>query len=166
MLFRRTARAAHQGCELFDVLQRKGGQGEGLQGDGHQLHGVVVGGDAVGIQLAAPAAAVNDGPLAALPDPDTDGLHKTAAVSGPVTRLLVHMQTGQTVGTVVAVGAARRVGDHRPTAYLTGEAVVTWMCFKVTFFKCFSFVLPIHGNFLLKVLMLLGGRLLGANLPV
>ena len=144
----------------------KGGQGEGFQGDGHQLHGVIVGGDAVGIQLTAPATPVNDGPLAALPDPDTDGLHNAAAVSGPVAGLLVYVQAGQTVGTVVAVGAARRIRDHRPPAHLTGEAVVTWMCFKVTFFKCFSFVLPIHGNFLLKVLMLLGGRLLGANLPV
>ena len=112
MLFRHTARATHQGCELFDVLQGEGGQGEGLQGDGHQFHGVVVSGDPVGIQLAAPAAPVDDGPLAALPDPHTDGVHKAAAVSGPVAGLLVHMKAGQTVGAVVAVGAARRVGGQ------------------------------------------------------
>ena len=46
------AAAAHGVCELLDPLQGKGRQREGFEGNGHQLHGVVIPRHPVGAVLS------------------------------------------------------------------------------------------------------------------
>ena len=76
------AAAAHGVCELLDPLQGKGRQREGFEGNGHQLHGVVIPRHPVGAELAAPAAPVNHRPLLFFPHPHPDGVHDAAAIRG------------------------------------------------------------------------------------
>ena len=57
--------AAHESGHFLNAFQRKGRLAQGLHGDGHQLHRVVVRRHTVGTESAAALAAVDDGPLAA-----------------------------------------------------------------------------------------------------
>lgn len=66
--------------------------------------------DRLELSLPHRAAPVDDRPLSVFPDPDPDGVHHATTLGGPVPRLLIHMQAGQTVGAVVAVIAAAASG--------------------------------------------------------
>lgn len=123
------AAAAHGVCELLDPLQGKGRQREGFEGNGHQLHGVVIPRHPVGAELAAPAAPVNHRPLLFFPHPHPDGVHDAAAVCGAVSRLLVHVEAAQAVGAVVAVVAPRGGGKDQPVADPAGKGIVAAMGF-------------------------------------
>ena len=118
------ARMAEHFRHFLDLLDGEGRIGQGLHGDGHELHGVVVGGHAVGGYPPADAAPVNDGPLPALADPHGDGLHLSAAVGLAVTRLDVQVKGGQAVGAVVAVVAAGASRYHQSAAVSAGFSEV------------------------------------------
>ena len=98
------------------------------------------------MQYTAAPAAMNHCPLTVFADPDTDGVHNAAAVGGTVARLIVHMQAGQAVRTVIPVVAARACRYDRTAAHPAGEAVVTGMRFVITLLILLAFILPIHGN--------------------
>ncbi len=51
-------------------------------------------------------------------------LHDAVAVIFPISRIIIHMKAGKTVGAVVA--AAGRMGFYSPTAGDTGEALVVF----------------------------------------
>ena len=57
--------AAHQGGHFFKIVQRERRSAQGLHGNAHELHGVVVCRHPVGAELSAAFAAVDDGPLTA-----------------------------------------------------------------------------------------------------
>ena len=139
-----TSVAAHQGGHLLDALQRERRLTQGLHGDGHELHGVVVRCHAVGAERAAALAAVDDGPLAAPAHPYGHRLHDAAAVAGAVARLNVHMQAAQTVGAVVAVVAAGALRRAEPPTDLAGEGVAAGVCLVIALFKGFPFVFAVH----------------------
>ena len=84
---------AHHGGHFFNPLQGEGGIGKGLHGDGHELHGVVVCQNPVGADLAAAAAAVDDGSFAFVAHPYSNGFHQTAAVRLTIAGLNVHVET-------------------------------------------------------------------------
>ena len=62
--------AAHQGGHFFKIIQRERRRAQGLHGNAHELHRVVVCRHPVGAELSAAFAAVDDGPLATLAYPD------------------------------------------------------------------------------------------------
>ena len=68
-------------------------------------------------------AAVDDGPLAALADPDGHRLHGAAAVGGPVPRLVIQVDAGKAVGAVVAVLGSGSLRPYRPAADPAGEYI-------------------------------------------
>ena len=80
--------SSHERGQLLNPLQRERRERHRLHGDGHQLHRVIVSRCAVGMQYTAASAAMNHCPLTVLADPDTDGVHDAAAVSGTVARLM------------------------------------------------------------------------------
>ena len=155
---RQLAVAAHQLCHFFDPLQRERRLTQGPQGDAHQLYGIVVRSRPVGAEGAAAAAAVDDGPLAALAHPHRHRLHDPAAVCGAVARLDVHMQAAKAVAAVVPVLRARMLRRHQSAADLAGEAVLTGMCFVVAFFVLLALVFAVHVLFLLKISVIRFGR--------
>ena len=89
---------------------------------------------------------MDDRPLSVFPDPDPDGVHHATTLGGPVPRLLIHMQAGQAVRTVIPVVAARAYRYDRMAAHPAGEAGVTGMRFVLTLLILLAFILPIHGN--------------------
>ena len=117
--------SSHERGQFLNPLQRERRERHRLHGDGHQLHRVIVSRCAVGMQYTAAPAAMNHCPLTVFADPDTDGVHNAAAVGGTVARLIVHMQAGQAVRTVIPVVAARACRYDRTAAHPAGEAVVT-----------------------------------------
>ena len=139
------ALSPHQVGQLFDAVDRERRLREGLQRDGHELHGVVVGRHAVRVELPAATASVDDGPLATLAHPHAHGLHDAAAIRGAVAWLVVGMLAGQAVRAMVAMFAARARCDDGPAAYLADEHVVACMGAVVAFLVLFSFVFPVHG---------------------
>lgn len=138
--------SSHERGQLLNPLQRERRERHRLHGDGHQLHRVIVRGHAVGMQHAAASAAMNHCPLTVFADPDTDGVHDAAAVGGTVARLIVYMQAGQAVRTVIPVVAARACRYDQTAAHPAGEAVVAGMRFVITLLLLLAFILPIHGN--------------------
>ena len=99
--------AAHQGSHFLDVVQRERRRAQGLHGNAHELHGIVVCRHPVGTEFSAAFAAMDDGPLAALAYPDRHRLHDAAAVGGTVAGFFIHMKAGQAVGAMVAVEIGR-----------------------------------------------------------
>ena len=120
----KTAVSAHEAGEFFHALDGESGRGQRPHGDGHELHRIIVCGGGKG---AAPAASVDDGPLAALAYPHCDRLHHPAAVCGTVPRLCVYMEAGEAVGTMVAVAAPCALRRHGAAAGAAGESVMTGM---------------------------------------
>ena len=80
--------SSHERGQFLNPLQRERRERHRLHGDGHQLHRVIVSRCAVGMQYTAAPAAMNHCPLTVFADPDTDGVHDAAAVSGTVARLM------------------------------------------------------------------------------
>lgn len=138
--------SSHERGQLLNPLQRERRERHRLHGDGHQLHRVIVSRCAVGMQYTAASAAMNHCPLTVFADPDTDGVHNAAAVGGTVARLIVHMQAGQAVRTVIPVVATRACRYDRTAAHPAGEAVVTGVRFVITLLILLAFILPIQGN--------------------
>ena len=79
-----SAVAGHEGGHLLDALQWERRLTQGPHGDGHELHGVVIRRNAVGMEGTAALAAVDDGPLAALAYPDGHRLHDAAEVASKI----------------------------------------------------------------------------------
>ena len=140
-----SAVAGHEGGHLLDALQWEWGLAQGLHGDGHELHGIVVRRHTVGAERSAALAAVDDRPLAALAYPDRHRLHNTAAVRGPVAGFDVYMQAGKAVGAVVTVVAAGILRCTEPATDLAGKAVAAGMGLVVAFFKGLPLVFAVHG---------------------
>jgi len=105
----------------YNVLQRERRVGQRSYRDRQQEDGIVVRRDPVGRQRAAAAAAVDDRPFPALPDPDADRFHDAAAFGGAIARCSVEMEAMKTVGTVVPMRAARTLRGHGPPALTTNE---------------------------------------------
>ena len=80
--------SSHERGQLLNPLQRERRERHRLHGDRHQLHRVIVSRCAVGMQYTAASAAMNHCPLTVFANPDTDGVHDAAAVSGTVARLM------------------------------------------------------------------------------
>ena len=99
----KTAGPAHEGGELLDPLQGKGGRVRGFRAMDMSFMGVVVRRHPVGVENAAPLAAVDDGPLAAFAHPDTHWLHDVAAVRRPVPGSSSRWRLRRQLGAVVAV---------------------------------------------------------------
>ena len=139
-----TSFTAHSGGHFFDPFQRERRLAQGLHGHTHELHGIVVRRYPVGAERAAPTAAVDNRPLAALTHPNRNGFHDSAAFRRPVARLYIHVQAAQAIGAMVPVVAACILGYAKSSADLAGKAVTASVRFIVTFFKSFSFIFPIH----------------------
>ena len=139
-----SAVAGHEGGHLLDALQWEWGFTQGLHGDGHELHGVIIRRNTVGAERSAALAAVYDRPLAALAYPDRHRLHDAAAVGGPVAGLDVYMQAGKAVGAVVTVVAAGILRCTEPATDLAGKAVAAGMGLVVAFFKGLPLVFAVH----------------------
>ena len=142
--------AAHQGGHFFKIVQRERRRAQGLHGNAHELHGVVVCRHPVGAELSAAFAAMDDRPLAALAHPDGHRLHDTAAVGGTVAGFFVHMKAGQAVGAMVAVVAPGILRGADPSADFAGKGIVAGVGLIVTFFKGLAFIFTIYGIVLLK----------------
>ena len=140
-----SAVAGHEGGHLLDALQWERRLAQRLHGDRHELHGVIIRRHTVGAERAAALAAVDDGPLAALADPDGHRLHDAAAVGSPVAGLDVYVQAGKAVGAVVAVVAAGPLRCAESAADLAGEGVIAGMGLVVAFFKSLPLVFAVHG---------------------
>ena len=76
------------------MIQREGGLGQRADGQRQQQGLVIICRNPVGVEGAADAAAVDDGPLSALADPDSHRLHQPTAVGGAIPRLVVQMDAG------------------------------------------------------------------------
>lgn len=98
---------------------------------------------------AAPAASVDDGPLAALAYPHCDRLHHPAAVCGTVPRFYVYMEAGEAVGTMVAVAAPCALRRHGAAAGAAGESVMTGMGLVIAWLEGPFFVFAVHDSVLL-----------------
>ena len=121
--------------------------------------------------MSANPAAVNNRPLAALSDPNADGFHRAAAICFSVTRLIVQMLTGQTIGTMVSMVASCTAWNDQTVADLAGKAIITGMMAIIALHIFFSFIFSVQCIFLLKVIVILTLRevlryLAYANLPV
>ena len=81
--------SAHQGSHFLYSFQWKRRLRQRLHCNGHQFHGVIICGYAVGTQMSASAAAVYDCPLSVFSDPHAHGIHNAAAVCLSVPRLNV-----------------------------------------------------------------------------
>ena len=141
-----SAVAGHEGGHLLDALQWERRLTQGLHGDGHELHGVIIRRNTVGAERAAALAAVDDRPLAALAYPDRHRLHDAAAVGRPVAGLDVYVQAGEAVGAVVAVVAAGPLRCAESAADLAGKAVTAGMGLVVVLFKGFPFIFTVHSS--------------------
>lgn len=140
-----SAVAGHEGGHLLDTLQWERRLTQGLHGDRHELHGIVVRRHTVGAERAATLAAVDDRPFTTPAYPDRHRLHDAAAVRGPVAGLDVYVQAGKAVGAVVAVVAADLLRCAESAADLAGEGVIAGMGLVVTFFKGLPLVFAVHG---------------------
>ena len=140
-----SAVAGHEGGHLLDALQWERRLTQGLHGDGHELHGIVVRRHTVGAERAAALAAVDDRPLTAPAYPDRHRLHDAAAVGSPVAGLDVDVQAGKAVRAVVAVVAAGVLRRAEPAADLAGKGILAGVRLVVAFFKGLAFVFAVHG---------------------
>ena len=130
--------------DLLHALDGEGRIADGLHGDGHELDGIVIGGDAVGTHGAAPFTAVDQSPLPLVADPDSDRLHDTAAVSFAVTGFVVQMHGMEAVGTVIAMVAAGTHGYYFTTTVAAGKDFITGVGFVIALVVLFSLVFSIH----------------------
>ena len=135
---------AHHFGHFLDLFDGEGRVGQRPHGDGHQLHRVVVCGDAVGGDPSAHAAPVDDGPFSVLANPYGDGLHLSAAVCLAIARLNVQVEAGQAVGTVVAVIAARPFRDAQPSAAFAGEALIAGIVLVLVLVVLLALVFAVH----------------------
>ena len=87
-------------------FQRKGGLRNGADCERDKREFVIVARDTVGAQFSALAAAVDDGPLAFLPHPDSYRLHRAVTFGSAVSRCLVQMTAPETPVTVIAMFCA------------------------------------------------------------
>ena len=140
-----SAVAGHEGGHLLDALQWERRLTQGLHGDRHELHGVIIRRNTVGAERAAALAAVDDRPLAAPAYPDRHRLHDAAAVGGPITGLDIYVQAGEAVWAVVTVVAAGLLRCAESAADLAGEGVIAGMGLVVAFFKSLPLVFAVHG---------------------
>lgn len=118
-------------------LDGEGGISDGLHGDGHELHRIVVCRYAVGTHHCAAAAAVDDCPLAVLTDPYCHGFHQFPAVCLSVTGFYIQMQTVQAVGTMISVIGPSAAGRDEPSAVFACKAFFTGMGLIIAFFVFF-----------------------------
>ncbi len=136
--------AAHLLRKLLNELNGERRVSKRLHCNGHKLHGVIVGGSAVCGKFPAALASVYHRPLAVFLYPDRHRLHDTAAVGLTVSRLVVNVQAGQAVGTVISVIASRPLRDYLPSADLAVKNVTARVIFIVTLFVSFSFVFSVQ----------------------
>ena len=122
---------------------------EGTHGQSHELHGIVICCSPIRTDLAAASAPVYNCPFSIFPDPYAHGVHTSAAVCLPVSGFHVQMQTAKTVWAMITVVAPCTGRYDEPAAYFTGKTIVAPMCFIVSFFMLFSFVLSVHNCSLL-----------------
>lgn len=89
------------------AIQRERRLGERLHRDPHEQERVVVAGDPVARQRAAAVAAMNEHPLAVLPNGNGDRFHRGQAVGRAVARIVVEVTRPEAVRTVISVSGAR-----------------------------------------------------------
>jgi len=130
---RQFAVAAHLPCHLLQPFQGKWRGRNWLHGQRHELHGIVIGGDAIGAQRAADFTAMNDGPLSVLPHPDSDGLHDAATMGRAVSRLYVQMLAGEAIGAVISMSTACAVWEHSSATHLADKGLCTGMGLVIAF---------------------------------
>lgn len=84
---------------------------------------------------------MNDRPFSVFAHPHGNRLHNASAVALSVSRLVIHVQTGKTVRTMVSVICAGISRRNKSPADLAGEAFATRMIFIIAFsnvFRLFS----------------------------
>ena len=141
--------AVQQVRQLIHPFDGEGRIGNGLHGDVHQLHGVVICRHPVGAEITAALATVNNGPLALVANPYSNGLHDTAAIGFPIAGLNIHMEAAEAVGTMVPMVAGGTLRYYGAAAVLTLEGLGAGVGLIVTFFKRLALVFSVHGDYLL-----------------
>ena len=114
----RSPRAESGGSEAAEPLQREWRPRERPDREVHERERVVVSGDAIEVHGVAPAAAVDERPLAVGAHAHGDRLHRAGAARGAVAGgLAVEVPAPQAARAVVAVPGTRRIhGDVKPAA--------------------------------------------------
>lgn len=119
--------AGRPSCHPASVIgwstQRKRRLGNRPGRQGHQCPAFVVAGDAVALEASACAAAMDDGPLAVMPDPNRDRFHGSAATGGAVTHAVIDMEAPKAPGTVVAVLASVTLRANASATVPAGKTI-------------------------------------------
>jgi hypothetical protein len=84
---------------------------------------VVVARHTVGTDHPAAAAALEQGHLPALADPEADGVHEPRAEAAAIAYDDIDVEAPQAVGTVVPLARAGRLARHGPTAVAAEEGL-------------------------------------------
>jgi hypothetical protein len=147
VLLRQGAFAAHESCHLLNALQRERRIGQGLHGNGHKLHGIVISQYPVRANITAAAATVDDGPLALVANPDRNGFHDSAAVRSSVTGLDVYVKTLEAIGAVVTVITAGTCRYYQTTAVAAVKSLFTGVVLIISLFVLFSLIFTIHRGY-------------------
>jgi hypothetical protein len=78
----------------------------------------------------------------------------SAALCHSVSRLLIHMETGQAIGAVISMVTAGAAWNHLPPTGFTNENLIAGMISIISFLKCFSFILAIQLSALLILFLI------------
>lgn len=81
-----------------------------------QRHAVIISGDPVGADEPTASAAMEQGHLLAMPDPQTDGIHDPGAEAPPVAHGHIYVKAAEAMGTVVSLIRAKRLPGHSSAA--------------------------------------------------
>ena len=90
----------------FEDVEGESGMGDRSEGEAQEGECVVVAGDPVGPQHAAPYASVHDRPFAVAANLDGDGLHRLRARARAIAGLFVEVARPQAEWAVIAVPGA------------------------------------------------------------
>ena len=130
--------------QFFHPLNGEGGIGNGLHGNIHQLHGIIIRSHTVGAEVTAAAATVDDGPLALIANPNSNGFHDATAIGFPVTGLYIHVEAAQAVGAMIAMIAGSALRHYQTAAEFAFKTFVAGVGLIISLLKCLSFVFTIH----------------------
>jgi hypothetical protein len=106
---------------LRELIERERGGADGSQRQREEREFVVVARDAVGAELPAPDALVDDGPFAVGSGRDGDWFHGLIARRASIADLVVHMTGPETGRAMVALARAERLVLDGALAVHTGE---------------------------------------------
>ena len=91
------------------------------EGEGEEGTFLIVASDAIGLDLAAGGASVDDRPLTIAANLDGDRFHRGAAGVGAIARFVVDVTRPEAAGAVVAMARAKGLGGDKELAAGAGE---------------------------------------------